>query len=199
MNRMQHITRKWIYEYKDQFIKMSNITEFDIQKMWIHSGEEELTEFSEIENDLKTGAYKNMRPLYQKMIFRFLIASRSPSRLAKQIDPVNRQRFLEYFNIYDYRGDELIEFMAWIINGLGSYDIINLIQFTGKYDDIALEALLNFPDNLEETAEYKLWKTNEIVFFFGMNEKIQNVLIDQYNKNCVDTYNKMISDKHDTY
>ena len=38
------------------------------------------------------------------------------------------------------------------------------------------------------------WSDNQVTFFYELNDGEKIKLIDQYNKDCIDTYNKMINE-----
>lgn len=173
MKPMRRVTLEWINEHRTELDKMSKMTEFDIQNMWIQDGENRLSDFGHLQ-------YRWDAPLFQKMIFRYWNAKKSPSRLATQIDSGNRQRMLTYFGIFDLNENDLVEFFAWLKNGLGVYDLYEL------------HGGLPSTDAVKDTVLFKLWNINEIVFFFGINKTLQTILMTRYNKECVDSYNAMI-------
>jgi len=87
---------------------------------------------------------------------------------------------LDYFSFVEIDASELIEFFAWIANGLGSYDI-TVLEFN------------DFNDELCQRSTYvQKWSANQVTFFFDLSEKVKLDLINRYNKECVDAYNDML-------
>ena len=173
MRKMKHITLEDLNLHKEKLVKLSYMTKTDIRNIWITVDEDKNVDLESIE-------YHWSIPLYQKMIFRFINCDMSVPQFFHQIDICNQGSMLYYFKFFAYDSRELVEFFAWIANGLGAYNIC-LLQFD-KYDE----------ELCQNSSFVKLWKENQITFFFGLNEKKQNDLIDQYNKEEVDAYNKMI-------
>lgn len=171
MQSLKYITYESLSEQKQRLEKMSAMTEFDIQVIWRESYEQKCDDFKDL-------VYNYDIPLYQKMIFRFRHAEMSPSKFIKQLDPVNQQRILSYLQIYD---TQLVEFLAWLKNGIGIFDLHSMQTEVSSIDDV------------ENTQLYKFWSKNEIVFFFAIDKILQDTLITRYNKECVDTYNEMIT------
>jgi len=141
--------------------------EEDVRALWILPGEDP---------DISDLKYHWNIPLYQKMIFRFRQCEQSPFRFCNQIDPVNQDRMMSYYQIYDLFEKQLINFFSWLKNGLGVYDLYELDGM--KYNT----------NELSQSAQ--LWKVNEIKFFFGIDRQAQTVLINRYNKECIDKYNQ---------
>lgn len=168
---MQSISFNFINKYHKQLDQISKMRKEDIRALWIQSGES---------SDISNLQYNYDIPLYQKMIFRFRQCEQSPFRFCNQIDPVNQSRMMFYFKIYDDNENQLINFFAWLKNGLGPYD---LFELDGTLDQVK---------DIEKSQLYQLWKINEIKFFFGINEQKRNLLINRYNKECIDTYNRYI-------
>lgn len=167
---MKHISIEWINLYKQNLITFSNITEMDIRDIWIRKGDIYVDNFSELEYDYDI-------PLYQKMIFRYRNGNNLATRLFQGCDPCNKRRLLNNFNMIYENTHELIEFFAWISNGLGVY---NILEFEKE------EISENHMDYVKE------WRKNDIEFFFLLSSKVQNQLIQRYNKECIDEYNKML-------
>jgi len=168
---MQHITFDFINRYRKQLNQISEMKEEDIRAMWIQPGES---------SDISNLQYNWSIPLYQKMIFRFRQCEQSPFRFCNQIDPNNQGRVMSYYKIYDDFSNQLINFFAWLKNGLGIYDLFEL--------DGTLEQI----KDIEKSQLYQLWKINEIKFFFGINGQKKNRLINRYNVECIDSYNRYI-------
>ncbi|MCJ7637199.1 MAG: hypothetical protein MUO21_06880, partial [Nitrososphaeraceae archaeon] len=83
----------------------------------------------------------------------------------------------------DHNVRELIEFFAWIANGLGAYDIVML-----EFND--------FSDELHQKSTYiPKWRKNQITFFFELPVTIQASLLARYNEECVDAYNEIVIKK----
>lgn len=152
------ITIEQILKYKDVFSKMAKITESDIREIFIHLRETKLETFKDL-------VYAYDAPLYQKMIFRLRNCEGSPSRFYHQIDYSNQDKFASYFGIYGNEFHVIMEFMAWIKNGLGLCD---------------LEEIGDTPEQIDEYT--KLWEKNELYFFFGVSDKWERELINRYNK-----------------
>lgn len=168
---MQHITFDFINKYSKQLNQLSEMKEEDVRALWIQPGESP---------DISNLQYNWNIPLYQKMIFRFRQCEQSPFRFCNQIDPVNQSRMMSYYQIYDDYGNQLINFFAWLKNGLGVYD---LFELDGTLDQIK---------DVDKSQLYQLWKINEIKFFFGIDEQKRCLLIDRYNADCIDNYNRYI-------
>jgi hypothetical protein len=152
---------------------MSKMSEQDVIKMW--GGPDDF--------DLEKIQYRWDAPLYEKMLWRFRQNNGSPFAFCHSCDPSNMLRPLDYYNIYNNRNKDLIEFFAWIKNGMGIIDFYDLFDanMTMKHDQIT------------EIFPYKNWKVNEIVFFLNLTVPIQEKIIDKYNINCVDSYNRLYS------
>lgn len=168
MYRLHQITIESLNKHKDDLINLSNIDEFKIRDIWYHSGDIYLDNFVKIEYDFDI-------PLYQKMIFRYRNGGNLATRLYQGLDPGNRNRLLLNYNLYYSDNNELMEFLAWIANGLGIIDIINLEG-------------ISYNDKLNSQYIPK-WRQNEIKFFFDLDVIKQQLLIDRYNKDCVDQFN----------
>ena len=196
MFALHRITLQWIAKFKLQLLKLSYLTEEDIRDIWIRQGEDMTV-------DLSTIIYNYDIPLYQKMIFRFRNCNNSAVRFFHQIDPCNQgivlRRFGLIFNNMTevselcntknpiellLRGTgELVEFFSWIANGLGSYNI-TMLEFNDFNEELC-----------QKSSFVKSWSKNQVEFFFGLSEQKQQELIDQYNKECVDSYNELINNK----
>jgi hypothetical protein len=168
---MQQMTLSFISKYHKQLDRLSEMKEEDVRALWIQPGDDP---------DISNLQYNWSIPLYQKMIFRFRQCEQSPFRFCNQIDPVNQSRMMSYYQIYDDFNRQLIDFFAWLKNGLGVYD---LYELDGSLDSI---------EEIEKSIIYQLWKVNEIKFFFGISHSMQMSLINRYNKDCIDKYNQCI-------
>lgn len=163
---MKRITQAWLTKFKPQIINLSNMTEDDIRSIWIQPNESTDVDLSKIE-------YNYDIPLYQKMIFRYRNCNHSAPSFFRQIDPYNQRRMLAWFLLFEIDASELIEFFAWIANGLGSYNITVL-----EFNDFSEELL-------QKSTYIQKWKNNQVTFFLDLPEQIKLNLIDQYNKECV--------------
>jgi hypothetical protein len=159
MSKLKPANNDWIYEKRAKLIRFSNITEQQIQDIWIKRGEEYITDFSSLE-------YNCSAPLYQKMIFRYRNGNKLAVRLWNGCDPFNRRHLLNYFSLLEDTDQDLIEFFSWIANSLGEHQIKDL-----------------------DGADVTLWKKNNIEFYFLLPLHIQNKLITNYNKDCIKPYN----------
>src|SRR5436190_22915826 len=119
MNKLRHITFKWLNKYKNQLLNLSNIDEFKIRDIWIKQDDQYLDNFSNLQYNFEI-------PLYQKMIFRYRNGNKLSTRLYQGLDPCNKTRILYNYGLYYEDAHELMEFLAWIANGLGIYDILKL-------------------------------------------------------------------------
>lgn len=162
---MKHITHALINKYKTNILNLSHITEAEIRDIWHNPGEEYLTDFTSLIYDFDI-------PLYQKMIFRFRNGSNLAVILYQGCDPSNKRRILYTYNMFYEEVSDLMEFFAWIANGLGIHHINIIAQNDGDDFDYVTK-----------------WKENNIEFFFSLTDSEQNKLINQFNKECVDAYN----------
>ena len=169
---MKHITLEQLNRYKEKLVAFSNITEENIRSIWIKDGEDPNV-------DLTTIEYNWDIPLYQKMIFRFRNCNKSAPAFFRQIDPGNQQRMLWFFILFGLRDNEIIEFFAWIANGLGVYNITKL-EFDDYNEQLVTQSTL-----------VPKWRENQITFFFDLDEDKKANLIKEYNKDCVDKYNEI--------
>lgn len=188
---------------KDKLLTFSHLGEKDIWKIWSEPGDDQISDFSSLE-------YRFDAPLYQKMIFRYRDSSSQAAPFWYGCDRDNKRKMLERFGLYtmdtrlpismvislsdqefdilskEYIRDDghLIEFLAWIVNMLGPCDIFHL---EGLPDNLL------FPQCIEQSKYYPLWRQNGIEFFFSLLIDKRQALIDQYNQKEVDEYNKMIN------
>lgn len=152
--------------------KLSELTEEDIQDVWIKIDEQKIV-------DLSTIKYSYDIELYQKMIFRFRNCEMSPSMLYNQVDPINKQIVLRYImNKTDTNANTthtyndfikfqtILDFFVWIKSAFSPYLLKDLIK-----------------ENLETFVLIEsLWKRNEIKLFFGVDEYLKLKLINMYNE-----------------
>lgn len=184
MRSLQHITTQWLTNQREKLLEFSGLTEETIRDIW--GGSESIKD-----EDLTKIKYRDDCPLYHKMIFRFRQYDRSASRLANTIDLNNKTRLLFRYRLEGQA--EIIEFLAWIKNGLGIYDLYTLAQpdleepeSSGEEYDL---------DHFRDSPFHQIWKINEIRWFFDLPIKAQNQLIERYNTECVDAYNRRIRDE----
>lgn len=154
---MWNVNLEQFHENKDIFLKMSTMTELDVQIIYKNHNEPLINDFTQL-------VYHYDAPLSHKMIWRFRNCEHSPSRFYHQIDPICRANFLRYFNIHTENFDKLMEFTAWLKNGLGDYDIRNLASDEAVFIELK-----------------KLWDINELIFFFSIPLRLQKLLIKKYN------------------
>lgn len=185
---MKQVTLDLLEKYKQLFLKISYMTENDIRNIWIKGDEDENV-------DLATIEYNYDIPLYQKMIFRFRNCQLSAPRFYHQIDPGNQRVMLLHFckdelieltlQLTCTKDNEIMEFLAWLANGLGIYDIV-IIEFD------------NYNNELSDKSTFvKLWQKNQVEFFFGLTQDKQISLVKRYNKECVDSYNELQKDRYE--
>lgn len=167
-----YLTTEQLEKHKDEFLKLSNITEADIRDIYIKPEEKFIHN-----QDLPNIVYHFSEPLYIKMIFRFRNTtfgnpSRKPSIASfhRQVDPHNQHLLqLKYFKdiriIY-----QLLEFFAWISSSLGLHDII----------------LLSNDVMADDTNYINEWYNNVIQFYFNLPPNIKLKLITQYNEECIE-------------
>lgn len=146
------ISLDYIIELESELLKLSKLTEYHIQDIWISSNETKLDNF----NDL---IYSWDAPLYQKMIFRFRNCEKNPSMFYNQLDPVNKNHLINF--ICASSVEQVIDFFIWLRSNYNEY-ILEMMKMD--------EYLINF------------WKDNELNFFFEINRKWQNKFVNTYNE-----------------
>lgn len=155
-----------LLKLEDKFLHFSHISGKDIQQIW-STTKEKLNEeqFEKLE-------YHWNAPLWTKMFFRWKNEGYSAINLWSDCDPNNRQRLLNYFKL----GNEwqYVEFFHWMRNSLSVVDIVHLEK--GKIDDVK---------ELETSDHAKLWKNNEIVYFYFLSQNKQEALIFRYNEEVI--------------
>lgn len=154
----QNITFGDILDKKTDLEAFSNITEADIQDIWIRSGEARVAEY----------VYSFDAPLYVKMVFRFRNtiygdSPPSPSFLFNGLDPGNRHKLLRHFNLEDYT--DVMHFFVWIKSTFSKYTIQQISKKTSV--DVPFGTFIG---------------TNEIKFFFGLPETVQKHIVKKYDK-----------------
>lgn len=165
-----------LQDYKQKLLQISELDEFTIRDIWRLDDETCLSDF----RDMK---YHWNIPLYQKMIFRFWQADHMASKFYRGLDPGNQNMLLNHFNVSWKEFHQIIEFFAWISNGLAIFEI-NKMDCNGAKD--------------YKSSEYvQKWRKNDVVFFFWIPENQQKDLIKRYNKECVDRFNDMIKRDND--
>jgi len=168
------VTLKDILSIKNFLIELSKMNEFDITNIWIQPGEPKISDkegLKALVYSLRSHEYNYNIPLYQEMIFKFRNCDQSPCRFYNQVDPNNQKTLASYFarklpmneyiDVYDKNFYKIMQFMAWLKNGLGLYHFQELGLTMGGYES---------------------WLINEIVFFFYVNEEMQVKLINMYNQ-----------------
>src|SRR5204863_4369925 len=133
---------EYIEKYIPELLTISNLTESDIQNMWISARETRLTKFDAL-------VYKYDMPLFGKMIFRWRNCQKSPAYFYNQIDPANKQRFLSYHLVYDRDFEYLMDFFVWLKNHMIIYEVPKEYLESWKKNEIAY--FLKLPDDLKET------------------------------------------------
>jgi hypothetical protein len=197
-----HITSGQLSSQRAQLVAFSEFGEEDIRKVWGSLGSSTKTD------DLAQLQYDPAGPLCHKLIFRFRQYDRSPSRFAHGIDPGKQQ-----FILFRYRLErDVVEFFAWLKNGLGIYDLYMLLIASdgnasdqsgskasiapgdGASDQPGSEADGEQPDleHFGDSLFYQQWRTNEVLWFFALGTETQEQLITRYNHECVDAYNQIV-------
>jgi hypothetical protein len=179
-----NISYKDVMEFKVPMERFAQITEEDIRKVWGGS-------------DMKLAdlVYKWDLPLGDKMIFRFRgQAQKSPFCLCKQIDGGNQGRLLRYFGfkIYGFLGKRLIEFMAWIKNGLAGYSIDEIFsseRISCDETDVLPQDPLSIVLDYVSIDYVSIWhNNNEIQFFFLLDVSDRCKLIQYYTSHILKVY-----------
>jgi hypothetical protein len=162
------ISNDWLFGKMRQLIKLSNITETQIQEIWIKGEEEYLTDFSSLE-------YNHNAPFVplQKMIFTYRNEGNSATGLWNCCNHSNKKLLLFYFDLVDESDQQLMEFFSWIATKFFHYQSHEL-----------------------ESPNMHLWKQNNIEFYFSLSMHDQNTLIEKYNRDCVTQYNKLLENYH---
>ena len=101
--------------YEANLWKLAQITEADIQDIWIETGPKLSPK------ELTTLVYSWDLPLCHKMIFRF--RNCGIAGFWNQIDPCNRACLLRHVGIFSQEADTLMDFFAWIENHLSVYEL----------------------------------------------------------------------------
>lgn len=169
---MNYITSSWINQHKENLLKFSNITEQDVQKIFIcNKDEKPIEDFQKLE-------YHYCAPLFVKMIFRLRQGKGCPSQLYSGCTPGYQKQLLSYYDLWHYETGELIPFFAWIKNSLSCNDILLIEDSNNK--------------NLDDSEMLKLWENNNsIKFYFLLSCEDQEKFVAKYNKDVVDEWNKM--------
>ena len=165
---MRRIDRQELLQHQEDFLRISLLSEEDIQNIWRQPRETKLSA-----EEIRNMRYNYDIPLFQKMIFRFRQNHQQPACFYNNIDMCNQRLFLSYYDL-SLMTDSIangLNFLAWITNMISEYEMQQLIS------DI---------DLLQE------WIKNNISFFFSLEEKHQELLIDKYNIQCIDRYNQLI-------
>ena len=122
------------------------------------------------------------------MIFRYRNGNRLTTQLFKGCDPCNQEALLRYFfGANCMKVAELVEFFAWITNGLGAYDVFEM----DRKNHLTDPAYINM--SIDDSPLVNIWKRNtNVIFFFLLSTGLQQSLIERYNNDCVNRYNEMI-------
>jgi len=154
----QNITFEDVLDKKTELEKLSNITETDIQDIWIRSGEARVAEY----------VYSFEGPLYVKMVFRFRNTIHedsppSPSFFFNGLDPGNRNKLLQRFDLGDYI--DVMHFFVWIRSSFSRYTTEQISRKTSIY--VPFESFTQM---------------NEIKFFLALPETVQRHIVKKYEK-----------------
>lgn len=173
--KLDHIELEKIETHHDSLEKVSNLTEEQIKEIFKNHGDKEVT--MEYLEEIYNKQYVPGLPVWCTMIFIFR-NDQSPSRLYYGgCDPCNQCTFRRYFcKNYDednYFG-QILGFFAWIKNSWNKFMLAPLFEISIDDDS------------------FQIWESNEIKYFFQLTDKHKKILIDRYNSDVVDEYNKII-------
>jgi hypothetical protein len=133
-------------------LKVGELSEMDIQRIWARLGDPLINENDKIEYDYSI-------PLYQKMILRFRReGARDPAVFVNTVDPCNQARFANYFGVENHT---LFGFFASIKNQYNKYiirDLLGEIFLGSTWEDL-----------------------NSIQFYFSLTQEQQLKLEVMYN------------------
>jgi hypothetical protein len=175
---MKHLTLEQLNGKRDKLMKFSTITEQDIQKTWRQNSEKEYNN-----EELKELKYSWDLPLFCKIIFR-LRQEGCCTGMFRGLDLNNQSILLRYFGLSFEDGHPLVEFLHWTRYSLGPYDIC-ILEF-GSYSE----------ELMKKCSYVEKWKNNEVLFFFFvLNDQQRAKLIENYNRDSVDKYNELVSNK----
>lgn len=173
LNLLERIDYDKLIGNKDDLLRVEAVTPVDILVLWARGGDEIYDNDYILQKDLP---YKWEDPLYMKMIHRLRNCGHLAAQFYHQIDPCNQSLFRQIFMKKESGSMEahgMLEFMAWTSNMLGEFDIREM-----RDDDSFVEK----------------WKKTPIAFFFDLDSAEQKRLVDRYNTEEIDAYNKMITD-----
>lgn len=153
-------------QLEDKFLRFSHVSGQDVQKIWRKTDEPELKD-----EELEKLEYQWSNPLWTKMFFR-LKKEGYACNLWGGCDPNNRQRLLSYFKLSSE--SQYVEFFHWMRNTLSVVDICYLEK--GKIDDVK---------ELDQSEHAKLWRKNEIVYFYFLPKQKQEALVHRYNEEVI--------------
>lgn len=119
MEKWRHITLAWLNSKKEELFSFGDIDEKTIYEMWNYEGKE--------------------FPVSHDMIRRFRQYGSSPCCLASAINSPDRDRLLWRYGLER----QIMEFFAWLKNGLGIYDVFILAP--SPEEEKILKPLLSIP------------------------------------------------------
>lgn len=167
-----------ILSNKDEFLEFEQISTLEIVALWKKPGDVEYDEVYLAQKDLP---YRWEDPLYMKMIHRFRNCANRIAVFFHQIDPGNQHLLLrQYLSLFYVKNPSLamesVDFMAWISNMLGIYEIKTILDEDGR------------PANRQFDL-VELWRVKPISFFYSLSHASQTALCRRYNRDCIDSYN----------
>jgi hypothetical protein len=171
MSKLIPVSITNLLKYENSLKLFSDITELQIQDIWIKKGEP---------SDITDIMYDYNIPLYQKMILRYRNGGHLTTRLFTGCDPNNQNLLLLYFNMKYNECHNMIDFFVWISESLS---ILDVLEFEG---------LIYSNKNIEQSKYIKSWKKNNIRFFYSLPHEDKQKLIRRYNIECVENYNRYL-------
>ena len=172
--KINYITKDWISTYAKKLHHFSNITEDDIQNIWIQDGDKRIKNYSKM-------VYTSNMPIFKKMIFHFALSNRSACSFWIKQSIYNKLILLKYFGMDYEETRELIDFFHWITQK-------NWLYILSQLDNrITIDNFMS--------SEYFTYMKNydQINFFWLLDPEKQQRVIDIYNENVVDLYNSFIN------
>ena len=164
-SRRKNVTHELLENYKENLIKFSNLTDYEIRQIWIQPGED---------SDISNINERQNLPLYKWLILKFRKLNKKTTQLYAHLDQTNKEILLKFFNLDEKEPRQLISFFHWITNGV-SIDDLAKIDPERPYVNCSMKKLIKkFP-----VIEY--WtKENDINFYYNLKEDIQKNLLELY-------------------
>lgn len=157
-----------IQKNKEKLLRLAELSKQDIKKMFFQKGDEDI-------EDLDNMEYRWNLPLYCKHIFRFVNGDSQIGGMYWGLDGYGQMTVRRFFKLNDVmdEGMEIMDFICWMKNSLGSYNIVCLEKDFSPSKDLE--------KTIQKSELVKSWKRNCITFFFELNEENQMKLISDYN------------------